>query len=58
MRTSGRRSFKVTSAARVSKLEVVPCAISDMLRIEHGAMIMPRVLNEPEASGAAMSAAA
>ena len=53
--TSRRRSFSITSAARVSRFEVTPVAISDMLRIEHGATIMPRVLNEPLASAAPRS---
>ena len=47
--TSGRRSFSVTSAARVSRVEVTPVAISLIVLIEQGATIMPRVRNEPEA---------
>ena len=47
IRTRRRRSLRVTSAARVSRLEVTPVAISDMLRIEQGATTMPRVRNEP-----------
>jgi len=57
IRTSRRRSFSTTSAARVSRLAVAPVAISARLRIEQGAMIMPTVLNEPLLIGAAMSAA-
>ena len=53
--TSGRRSFRVTSAARLSSVVVTPLAISAMLRIEHGATTMPIVLNEPEEIGAARS---
>ena len=34
---------------------VVPQAISDMVRIEQGATIMPRVLNEPDAIAAPTS---
>ena len=39
----------------MSSVLVVPVAISDMLRIEQGATIIPMAWNEPEASGAAMS---
>ena len=39
--TSRRRSFSVTSAARVSSVEVTPLAISDIERIEQGATIIP-----------------
>ena len=53
--TSRRRSLRITSAARVSSEVVTPEAISATLRTEHGATIMPRVLNEPEESEAAMS---
>ncbi len=53
--TSGRRSFRVTSAARVSRVEVTPVAISDMVRTEQGATIMPRVRNEPDAMAAPIS---
>ena len=44
-----RCSFRTTSAARVSAVEVVPVAISAIVRIEQGAITMPRVRNEPEA---------
>ena len=47
--TRRRRSFSTTSAARVSSVPVVPAAISDIDLIEHGATIMPSVLNDPEA---------
>src|SRR6185437_7060914 len=43
-------------AARVSSDEVTPLAISLIVRTEQGAMIMPRVGNEPEAIGAPTSA--
>ena len=42
-RISGRRSFSVTSAARVRRLVVTPVAISDIVRTEQGATIMPSV---------------
>ena len=50
-----RRSLRTTSAARVSAEDVVPVAISAMVRIEQGATIMPRVRNEPEAIAAPTS---
>ena len=53
--TSRRRSFSTTSAARVSRLELTPLAISPRLRIEHGATIMPMVRNEPLEIAAARS---
>ena len=53
--TSRRRSFSTTSAARVSRDEVVPIAISDKERIEHGATIMPSVGYEPLEIAAPMS---
>ena len=43
MSTSGRRSFSVTSAARLISDEVTPLAISDSVRIEQGATIIPSV---------------
>jgi len=55
MRTSRRRSLRVTSAARLSSVDVAPLAISPALLTEQGATIMPRVLNEPEEIGAARS---
>ena len=55
--TSRRRSLRVTSAARVSKVVVTPVAISDMERTEQGAMAMPRPRNEPDAMAAPTSAA-
>ena len=36
------------AAARVSRADVAPVAISDMVRIEQGATTMPSVLNEPD----------
>ena len=56
IKTSRRRSFSMTSAARVNRFEVTPQAISDMLRIEHGAMTMPSDRNEPLAGPAPTSA--
>ena len=53
--TSLRRSFSTTSAARVSRLELMPLAISPRLRIEQGATIMPMVRNEPLEIAAARS---
>ena len=44
---NGRRSFNDTSAARISRFELIPPAIADMVWIEHGATIIPSVLNEP-----------
>ena len=55
IRISGRRSFSVTSAARVSSEVVTPVAISLMLRTEQGATIMPAVLKLPLAMGAPIS---
>jgi hypothetical protein len=43
------------SAARVSRLEVTPLAISDSVLIEQGATIMPMVLNDPLEIAAPMS---
>ena len=54
--TRRRRSFNVTSAARVRRLEVTPVAISAMLRTEQGATIMPRVRKLPLETEAARSA--
>ena len=56
--TSGRRSFSITSAARVSRLVVTPVAISLMVRTLQGATIIPLVLKLPLAMGAAMSVTA
>jgi hypothetical protein len=47
--------LRTTSAARLNRLPVTPWAISDRLRIEQGATIMPPVLNEPDAIEAPMS---
>ena len=58
MSTRRRRSFSITSAARVSRFEVTPVAISDMVRTEQGEITMPRVRNEPEAMAAPTSATA
>ena len=45
-----RRSFSDTSAARTSRLELTPAAIADMVWMEHGAIIIPSVRNEPLAN--------
>ena len=52
IQTSRRRSFRMTSAALEIKVSVTPVAISARVFTEHGAMIIPIVLNEPEASDA------
>ena len=54
--TSRRRSLSTTSAARDNSEDVTPEAISLMVRIEHGAMTMPIVGNEPEEIAAPISA--
>jgi hypothetical protein len=46
-RTNRRRSLSTTSAARVSRLDVTPDAISPSVRIEHGAITMPIVRKDP-----------
>jgi hypothetical protein len=53
--TRRRRSFKVTSAARSSRLSEYEVAMPDMVFIEQGATIMPAARNEPEDMDAAMS---
>ena len=53
--TSRRRSLRQTSAARDTRLVVVPVAISDIVLIEQGAMIMPSVLKDPLEQAAPMS---
>ncbi len=53
--TRRRRSFKVTSAARVRRLVVTPQAISASERTEQGAITMPAVLKEPLEIAAPMS---
>ncbi len=53
--TSRRRSFSVTSAARVIRLSPRPCATAASVRIEHGAITMPSQRNEPLAIAAPMS---
>ena len=55
MRISLRRSFKVTSAARTSRLDAMPVAIADIVLIEHGATTIPSVGVEPLAMLAPMS---
>lgn len=48
-------SFSITSAVRVRRLAVTPVAISDMVRMEQGAMIIPSARKEPLAQMAEMS---
>jgi hypothetical protein len=45
----GSDSFSTTSAACVSSEDVTPAAISARLRIEHGAISIPIVSNDPDA---------
>jgi hypothetical protein len=47
--------LSTTSAARDNSVAVTPVAISLMVRIEHGAMIMPMVGNEPDEIAAPIS---
>jgi hypothetical protein len=42
-----RRSFSVTSAARISRLVLKECASADRVLIEQGAMTMPSWRKEP-----------
>ena len=49
------RSFRLTSAALVIRLEVIPCAIEDIVWIEQGDITIPSVRKDPLASGAEMS---
>lgn len=53
--TSLRFSLSTTSALRLIRLLVTPVAISDIVRIEHGAIIMPSVLYDPLEQAAAIS---
>ena len=53
--TSRRRSFRVTSAARVRRLSENPPAIEASVFIEQGTTAMPKVLKEPPEMGAARS---
>ena len=57
-KTSFRRSFRVTSAARVNNVVVTPDEISDIERTEQGATIIPIVRNEPLEIEAAISSMA
>ena len=56
IRTTRRRSFSATSAARDINVDVTPQAISDAVRMEQGATIMPFVWKEPEEMAAPRSA--
>ncbi|MQY22648.1 hypothetical protein NRB20_57660 [Nocardia sp. RB20] len=53
--TRRRRSLSTTSAARDSRVELTPLAISPTERMEAGAISMPRVRNDPEDIGAPTS---
>ena len=55
IKTRRRRSLSTTSAARVKRVEVTPAPISDIVRTEQGATIMPRVWNDPDAMEAPTS---
>ena len=46
-RTSRRRSFRTTSAARWTRFSQWPCATAASVRTLHGTMTMPSVRNEP-----------
>ena len=46
-RTSGRRSFSTTSAARQIRLCAKPVASALTVFMLHGTMIMPSVTNDP-----------
>ena len=52
IKTSRRRSFSTTSAARVNRDEVTPEVISPRVRMEQGASNMPSVRKEPLATDA------
>ena len=47
MRINRRRSFSATSAARTSRLSLIPAAIADIVWIEHGAITIASVWNDP-----------
>jgi hypothetical protein len=53
--TRRRRSFNVTSAARPMRPSVYPVRTAATVFIEHGAMIIPSVRNDPDEIGAACS---
>ena len=55
MMMSGRPSFKVTSAARAISESVWHEAMAPAVLIEHGAITIPAVRNEPEAIEAPIS---
>src|SRR5438552_13704891 len=55
MSTSGRRSFRWTSAARTMRLSFSECAIALIVRMLHGATSIPAVTNVPLARAAARS---
>lgn len=53
--TSGRRSFRATSAARSMRLLQAPVATADRVPVEHGQITMALGALEPEAGGAIQS---
>jgi hypothetical protein len=53
--TRRRRSFSTTSAARETSSSACACATAASVFIEHGAITMPSVRNEPLAIAAPMS---
>ena len=55
IRTSLRRSFSATSAARTNKFPVIPFAMADKECMEHGATTMPSIGKLPLAKGDPMS---
>ncbi len=55
-RISLRRSFRWTSAARVIRFVVIPCATEASVLMLHGATTIPAVGNEPLAMPAEKSA--
>ena len=55
MSTSGRRSFKWTSAARTMRLSLIEWAIALIVRMLHGATSIPAVRKLPLAMAAARS---
>jgi len=58
IKIKGRRSLSDTSAARMSRLELIPLAMADMVWIEQGAITIPSVWKDPLASFAPISSKA
>ncbi len=57
-RTSGRRSFSITSAARSIRLSASPCAIAPSVPMLHGHTAIASAGLEPDAIGAIQSSRA